>query len=338
VKRLKLLRARNILAQPAAAAVAIALVLAAVSFYAAAGAETRPVRVGVLTPGRTFNPVLAGLKAGLDRLGYREEKNLRFIVEDSNGAISDLDQRVRRLNEAGPDVIFTVTTPHSLAAKKAATTAPVVFAWVGDPIRSGLIVNYASSQSNLTGITSYSGPLSGKRLEILKQIAPATKRVLAIVSPNEVVARESFQMMQSTAKRLGIQVVRRDVTNKEQIEKVLEGSFKGSVDAIYHVPSTLVGVYIDLVVKKAREDKIPLVAHETLMVEQGALCAFGADFRLIGRQAARLVVKMLSGEKPWEIPTEIPEELLLVLNTTTAKVIGLKIPRSVLSKVDRVVE
>jgi putative ABC transport system substrate-binding protein len=326
------------LAQPRAAAGAIALALTAVWFYAAADAETRPVRIGVLTPGRTFNPVLAGLKEGLDRFGYLEEKNLKFIVEDSNGGISDLDERARRLNESRPDVIFTVTTPHSLAAKKATATAPVVFAWVGDPIRSGLIVNYASSRSNLTGITSYAGPLSGKRLEILKEIAPATKRVLAIVSANEIVARESFQMMESTAKKLGIQAVRRDVTNKEQIEKVLEGSFKRTVDAIYHVPSTLVGVYIDLLLKKAREDKIPLVTHETLMVEQGALCAFGADFRLIGRQAARLVVKMLGGEKPWEVPTEIPEELLLSLNTTTAKVIGLKIPRSVLSKVDRVVE
>jgi putative ABC transport system substrate-binding protein len=332
------LRARNIFAQPRAAAGALALALTAVWFCAAADAETRPVRIGVLTPGRTFNPVLAGLKEGLDRLGYIEEKNLKFIVEDSNGGMADLDERARRLNESRPDVIFTVTTPHSLAAKKATATAPVVFAWVGDPIRSGLIVNYASSQSNLTGITSYSGPLSGKRLEILKEIAPATKRVLAIVSANEIVARESFQMMESTARKLGIQVVRRDVTNKEQIEKVLEGSFKRTVDAIYHVPSTVVGVYIDLLLKKAREDKIPLVTHEALMVEQGALCAFGADFRLIGRQAARLVVKMLGGEKPWQVPTEIPEELLLALNTTTAKVIGLKIPRSVLSKVDRVVE
>jgi putative ABC transport system substrate-binding protein len=215
---------------------------------------------------------------------------------------------------------------------------PVVFAWVGDPVRSGLIASYSSSRSNLTGITSYAGPLSGKRLELLKEIAPGTKRVLALVSPQEIVARESLQMAEKTAKKLGVQIVRRDVTSKEEIEKVLEGPLKGSVDAIYHVPSTLVGVYVDLVVKKGRDEKLPLVTHETVMVEQGALCAYGADLRLIGGQAARLVVKVITGEKPSNIPTEIPEQFLFVLNTTTAKVIGLKIPRNVLNKVDRVVE
>jgi putative ABC transport system substrate-binding protein len=305
---------------------------------AVADADSRAIRVGVLTPGRTFNPVFAGLKLGLDRLGYREDKNVTFIVEDSNGGLADLDRRANKILDAKPDVIFTVTTPHALAVKKATQTVPVVFAWVGDPIRSGLIANYSSSQSNLTGVTSYAGPLSGKRLEILQEIAPGTKRVLALVSPTEIVARQSFQIVDATAKKLGIQIVRRDVSNRQEIEKALDGASRGSIDAIYHVPSTLVGVYIDRVLKKAREDKVPLVTHETLMVEQGALCAYGADFRLIGAQAARLLTKTVTGEKPSDVPTEIPDRLLLVLNATTARVIGLKIPRAVLNKVDRVVE
>jgi putative ABC transport system substrate-binding protein len=305
---------------------------------AVADADSRAIRIGVLTPGRTFNPVFAGLKVGLDRFGYRDGENLTFIVEDSNGGLADLDQRADTILRAKPDVIFTVTTPHALAAKKATQTVPVVFAWVGDPVRAGLIANYSSSRSNLTGVTSYSGPLSGKRLEILQEIAPGTKRVLALVSSTEIVARQSFQIVDATAKKLGIQIVRRDVSNRQEIEKALDGAPRGSIDAIYHVPSTLVGVDIDRLLKKSREDKVPLVTHETLMVEQGALCAYGADFHRVGIQAARLLIKTVTGEKPSDVPTEIPERLLLVLNATTARVIGLRIPRTVLNKVDRVVE
>jgi putative ABC transport system substrate-binding protein len=128
------------------------------------------------------------------------------------------------------------------------------------------------------------------------------------------------------------------VSSKVEIEKVFEAMPIGSVDAIYHIPSTLVGAHIELLVKKARKDKLPLVVHEAAMVERGALLTYGGDFRLSGIQAARLVVKILKGEKPSDIPTETPEKLLLVMNGTTAKTIGLKIPRTIADRVDRLVE
>ena len=110
------------------------------------------------------------------------------------------------------------------------------------------------------------------------------------------------------------------------------------MEAIYAARSSLVGVHIDLLIKKSKEDRLPLVAWENSMVEQGALFAYGGDFRQVGAQSAKLVSKVLRGAKPSDVPTEIPEKLMLVINLSTARAIGLKIPESVLERADRRIE
>jgi len=150
--------------------VTLAVLLATV-LHAAAPART--VKVAVLTPGLSFGEVLEGFREGLSQLGYRENVNLILAVEDTKGTGPDVKAQAQALVEAKPDVLVTVGTSHTVAAKEATTTIPIVFTWVGDPVRSGLVANYASSGNNLTGLSVYSGPLSGKRLEILKEIAPA---------------------------------------------------------------------------------------------------------------------------------------------------------------------
>src|SRR6202007_2642756 len=127
------------------------------------------------------------------------------------------------------------------AAMQATTTVPIVFAMAADPRGSGFVTSYTSSKSNVTGVSSYAGPLTGKRLEILKEIAPTIKRVLALVAIKEPIAQSSFLTIEETAKKLGVQLVRRDVTTKEEIEQVLEATSPGSVDAICLVLSVLVG-------------------------------------------------------------------------------------------------
>ena len=125
---------------------------------------------------------------------------------------------------------------------------------------------------------------------------------------------------------------------KAEFEKALLGIPKGSVDAIIHVPSNLVRNYISVLIDKAKKDKLPLSVHEESMVQKGALVSYGNDFRRIGVQAAKIVIKVLKGVQPSEIPIEIPERPLLVVNRTTAKIIGLKIPREFLERVDHIVE
>ena len=301
-------------------------------------AQSSGFRIGVLTPGLSRKLVFVGLKEGLNRFGYREAENASFVVEDTEGQVSGLMTRAEKLLDARPDALFAVTTAHALAAKEMTATLPIVFAWVGDPIGSGLAAGYKSSKNNLTGVSSYAGPISGKRLEVLKEIAPRSKRILILVDPNDAGSRIAVKHLEEAAAKLRVNLVRREATNRQEVEKVMAAAGKDSVDAIYFIPSIVIGAQFDLFLKKSREDKLPFVAAEATWVEKGALFSYAADFRLVGAQAARLVAKILKGEKPSEIPTETPGKLLFVLNTTTAKSIGLKIPRKVLDRIDRIVE
>src|SRR6266536_4965669 len=198
-----------------AVVLAVVTLCSGVSFE---GAQARHYRVAVLSPRLTFNLALEGLREGLAQLGYHEGKNLTFIVEDAQGDVASLANRAARLVEAKPDVLFTITTASTIAAQQATTTIPIVFAVVADPLRSGIIASYASSQNNVTGITNSAGPLSGKRLEILQEIAPGIQRVMILVAPQEKAAEVSSQFLAEAAPKLGIELLRYDVTSKEEIE------------------------------------------------------------------------------------------------------------------------
>src|SRR5215467_3961550 len=175
---------------------------------ALAGEPVRHYRVAVLTPGLSYSLVLQGFQDELTKLGYVEGKNITLMVEDTHGVPPNLVEYAARLVAVKPDIFVTVTTPHTNAAREMTTHVPIVFTWVGDPLRAGLIASYASSQNNLTGISVYSGPLSGKRLEILQEVAPGIKRILALVATKESIAESSFQVLDETAKKLGLQVLR----------------------------------------------------------------------------------------------------------------------------------
>jgi len=291
----------------------------------------------VLTPGLSFGEVLEGFREGLSQLGYRENVNLILAVEDTKGTGPDVKAQAQALVEAKPDVLVTVGTSHTVAAKEATTTIPIVFTWVGDPVRSGLVANYASSGNNLTGLSVYSGPLSGKRLEILKEIAPGSRRILCLVA-KESIAEISFGLAQRTADQLGLVLIRRDVATRDDIVRALGALPKGSFDAIYHVPSGLVTAHIGLLIERAREDRVALMAHEDELVAAGALASYGANYRRTGQQTARVVDRVLAGVPPAEIPIQIPDKLTLAINLVTARTIGLKPPLAILERAERIVE
>jgi len=312
----------------------LAMLLAA-TLHAAPPART--VKVAVLTPGLGFGEVLSGFREGLGQLGYRENVNLSLLVEDTKGTGSDVKAQAQALVAAKPDVLVTVGTSHTVAARTATSTIPIVFTWVGDPVRSGLVPNYASSGNNLTGVSVYSGPLSGKRLEILKEIAPDARRVLCLVA-KESIAEISFNVAQRTADQLGMTLIRRDVTSRDDITRELGALPKGAFDAIFHVPSGLLSAHINLLIQRAREDKVALMAHEDEMVASGALISYGANYRRMGQQTARVVDRVLAGMAPAEIPIQIPDKLVLAINLVTARTIGLKPSLTLLERAERIVE
>ena len=295
-------------------------------------------RIGVLTPGGDFGSVVEGLRQGLAEAGYEEGKQITLIVEDTKMETLDPVKAALRLVAANPDLLVTVATSHAAAAKRVAGNIPVVFTVLTDPVQSGFVASYASSKNNFTGVANSVAQLSGKRLEMLKEMVPTIKRGLAVVAVKESIAQKSFQFLAESASKFGTQLVRRDVTTKEEIEKSLLDTPKGSVDAIIHVPAILLRNHIALLVEKAKRDRLPFGVHTEELVKKGALVSYGEDNRLIGIQSARIVIKVLKGIIPSDIPIETPERPVLVVNRTTAKIIGLTIPNKFLEHVDRIVE
>jgi putative ABC transport system substrate-binding protein len=301
-------------------------------------AQTSVPTVGVLTPGGTYEPVFNGLREGLEKLGYRENREVRFIVEDTRGSLDTLAERAVKLVAAKPDVLFTVATASAAAAKQATQAIPIVFTIVGDPVNTGLVAGFGSSKNNLTGISSFNAQLSGKRLELLKEIAPKTKQVLAIVPIKEASGLVSFKYLEESAKKLSLQIVRRDVTTKEGMDNLLKEKWGGTVDAVFNVPSVFVSSLLELIVDKAKKERLPLISFEHAHAQMGALASYAGDYREFGIQGAKVVTKVLKGIKPADLPIETPDRLILTVNLATAKAIGLKIPRTVLDRVDRLVE
>jgi putative ABC transport system substrate-binding protein len=333
---MKMKRSKTIKRALSSLLVPIALTLILVCSSSAQSPAMR--RIGVLTPGGDFAPVLEGLRQGLAQLGYVEGKELTFIVEDTKMETLDPVKSAMRLLEAKPHLIVTMATVNTAAAKQIAGNLPIVFAVLTDPARTGFVASYASSKNNLTGVSNNTASLSGKRLALLKEMAPATKRALVVVATKEGSAQISFKFLEEAAKKLDVQLLRRDVTTKAEFDKAILDIPKGSVDAIIHVPSNFVRNHIGVLIERAKRDKLPLSVHEESMVQKGALVSYGNDFRLIGVQAARIVIKVLKGVQPSEIPIETPERPVLVVNLTTAKTIGLKIPHEFLERVDRIVD
>jgi putative ABC transport system substrate-binding protein len=301
-------------------------------------AQPASANIAVLTPGLTFEPMLEGLREGLEKFGYRDGSSIRFIIEDSKGDLSSLASRAVKLVEAKPALLFTVVTPPTLAAKQATHTIPIVFAGVADPIQSGVIPSYVTSGNNLTGISGHIAYLSGKRLEVLKSIVPQVRKILAIVSTKEIVAQISLKQLEEASVKLGVKVIQQDVANTEDLEKLLARRWAGEVDAVFHLPSIFIEKSLDRLTDKSNRERLPLIVHDESLLRSGALASYGTDFRLLGEQAAKLVIKVLKGVKPSDIPIETPDRLVLTINRKTAKAIGLKIPDNILERADRILD
>ncbi|MGE3541928.1 MAG: ABC transporter substrate-binding protein [Candidatus Tectimicrobiota bacterium] len=301
-------------------------------------APMRHYRVALFHTDGANDPLLEGLREELAKLGYVAGKNVTFLTEKAQHKELDIVQRATLLAATQPDVLVTVGTIYTTAAHQATQQVPIVFSYVGDPLRSGLIASYASSQNNLTGVSVYSGPLSGKRLEVLLDIAPNVTRILSPVAVRESIAESAFQNLEETAIPLGIQVLRHNVTSRAEVAQLLRDTPAEAVDALYLIPSGLMVSCVDLLIQKAMQAQLPLMVHEDSLVERGALASYGASFRRMGQQTARLVAKVLQGSKPREIPVQTPDTLLLTLNLATAKAIGLRFPPGIVERADRMVE
>ena len=315
------------------AALALAAALAGGAAPGAlAQAAARTYRIGVLNEALAANhPTVEGLKAGLRELGLVEGRDVAFEVRFTQGDRTATRDGAIAYAKAGVDLIFTSNEEPTRQAMAATTKIPIVFTLVGDPVTAGIVAKLASPQGNVTGISSLTPELAAKRLELLRTLAPASRRVWAIHDPDDPVSAATVTNAMSAAAHLDLRLVARPVATREDLARTLKEIRKG--DALL-VPDRgrldIAGALLDL----SLASRIPAVFAASFYVGYGGLASYGADYYAEGFQAARLVARILRGAHPRELPVEGADKLDVAVNLKTAADLGLTVPRKVLLRAD----
>jgi putative ABC transport system substrate-binding protein len=215
----------------------------------------------------------------------------------------------------------------------------VVFGSASGPVESGIVPAYATPESHITGVTSNSIELVGKRLEILREVLPQVKRVVVIGGGDADSSVKAFAIAKATAPKVGFTVLEIRAGSRAEAIEAAKKLSRSDADAIFLIPSLYVVRSTPEIAEAAKAARLPFVVYQIEHVEKnGALLGYGSSYFLQGKQSAKLLSKVLKGVKPGEIPIETPDRFVLTLNLATAKAIGFKVPRSLLDRADRLVE
>ena len=296
----------------------------------------QPVRIGALTDSWGPTPIVAGLRDGLQALGYREGVQFVIGVRFTQGDVAALPAAARQLVQAGVDLLFVSDAGAAQAAQQATQRIPIVFAGVGDPIALGLIESFARPGGNITGVTDLSLELSAKRLEVFRDLLPGLKRVLYPYSPADDLSAKTARGYRDAARRLGIDLVEQAIGTQEEARTIITQVRKEEVDGILHPASVSLNIP-GFMLEATTQRAIPSMFTAAFMVEQGGLASYGSDYHETGRQAARLVDKILTGAEPAEIPVEVNQKIEFVINLKVVQALGLTIAPEVLFRADRLI-
>jgi putative ABC transport system substrate-binding protein len=299
-------------------------------------------RIGALLSWSANDPesliVVGAFSQGLQELGWKLGSNVRI---DYRWAAVD-DERIRQyavdLVATAPDVILASGSTIVRALQRATTTLPIVFANVGDPVGSGVVASLAHPGGNATGFLNVEYGMSGKWLELLKQIAPRVMRAAVLRDSADPAAAGQLGAIQSVAPSLGVELTPINVRDAGEIERGITAFARGTNDGLIVTASGLTIVHRELIVTLAAQHKLPAVSFQRVYVTGGGLISYGPDPLDQYRRAAAYVDRILKGEKPADLPVQAPTKYELVINLKTAKALGLDVPASVLVRADEVIE
>jgi len=272
----------------------------------------------------------------LERLGWTEGRNINIDYRWTDGRVEPLATVAAELVRLKVDVILTQATPPTDAAKQATSLIPIVFVAAGDPVGAGLVASLARPSANVTGLSSQTPDLAGKRVELLREIIPGLGRMAILTNVSDVATTPTAQAAEAAARTLGLDVVRLDVRAPEDIASAL-GTFNGP-GAVYVVEDPLTTSNALRINTLALAARLPAAYGTREQLEAGGLMSYGADRLDLYRRAAGYVDKILRGAKPADLPVEQPTKFELVINLTTAKALGLTMPEAILARADEVIE
>jgi len=235
-------------------------------------------------------------------------------------------------------VIVTPTTPASVAAKQATNTIPIVIAGIADAVGAGLITNLARPDGNVTGLTSISAELGGKRLELLKGVVPKASRVAVLHDPADRSNVLILKELQAAAPALGLTLQPLEVQGPGEFEGAFIAMSRERADALFGAPGVLTFEHRKTVVALAAKSRIPTLWGHRQFVDVGGLMSYAVNFYDQCRRAATYVDQILKGSKPADLPVEQPTKFEFILNLKTAKALGLEIPPTLLALADEVIE
>ncbi|WP_168193416.1 ABC transporter substrate-binding protein [Bradyrhizobium sp. NAS96.2] len=288
--------------------------------------EQRPPRIGAFVQ-------------GLQQSGWVVGRDLRLDDRSAAGNPDDLRKFAAEFAALSPDAILAVTSPAVGALLSATHNVPVVFVQVIDPVGAGFVNSLAHPGGNATGFMLFEFSLSGKWLELLKEMAPGISRVAVVRDPAIAAGTGQFGAIQAVASSFGVELTPVDVRDPAEIERGISAFARGPSGGLIVTASPLAVVHHDLIVSLAGRYRLPAVYFARLFATANGLISYGADVADQYRGAAGYVDRILRGEKPEDLPVQVPTKFELVINLKSAKALGLTIPPpALLGRADEVIE
>jgi ABC-type uncharacterized transport system substrate-binding protein len=299
---------------------------------------TKIPRIGILPPGPISERVHLwdAFRRGLRELGYVEGQNITLVFPSGEVNSKRLGYFAAELVDRRVDVIVTATTLAVQAAREATKTIPIVTPVVADPVGTGLVASLARPGGNLTGLTTIAADLTGKRLELLKEVVPKISRVAVLSDPtngNDAPRKET----EVAARALGVQLQRLDARSANDFEGLFRAATKERAGGLIALDDGFTFTHRMAIVKFAAKNRLPAIYYFREFVEVGGLMSYGVHLSDLYYRAASYVDKILKGAKPADLPIEQPKKFEFFINLKTAKQIGLTIPPNVLARADKVI-
>lgn len=320
--------------------VTITLIILAAAFTADAQQLTKIPRIGYLNAlFPTTNPArIEGFRQGLRELGYVEGKNIVIEYRYAERKFDHLSALAAELVRLKVDVIVTSASQETRAAKEATKAIPIVMTNAGDPVGTGFVASLARPGGNITGLSTLSPELSGKRLELLKEIIPKLSRVAVIGNSTSPGNADTLKELELAAEVLKLKIQYLDVLSANDIETSFRAAGKERADAVLVLSGSILTSQRRHIIELAVKSQLPASYARPEFVEFGGLMTYGVSLIDNFRRAATYVDKILKGAKPADLPVEQPTKFEFVINLKAAKQIGLTIPKSVLYRADKVIK
>jgi len=319
----------------------ITLLGGAAAWPLAARAQERVRRIAVLLPASSDNAVFqAWVQAfvqGLALLGWTIGRNVRIDTRWATDA-ADVRRHAAELAALAPDVILAHGASSVTSLLQVTRTVPIVFPTAVDPVGAGIVDSLARPGGNATGFSGLEYGLSGKWLELLKEIAPEMTRAAVLRDPANPGGPALFGIIQAVAPSLRVEVIPVNMRDAGEIERTVAAFAHSSIGGLIITPNPFAFAHRDLIFTLAAQHKLPAIYFDRAFVTAGGLISYGPDFLDQYRRAAGYVDRILKGEKPADLPVQAPTKYELVINLKTAKALGIEMPASVLARADEVIE